>query len=235
MSKDLLVIVPSRGRPHKAKELIQAWRDTHSYSAHLLFVLDDDDPTLDEYLELEDQASGIFMDMRPRMRLVGSLNAAAVDNAPGYKYLAFWGDDVRPRTVDWDVPTCEALRQSGPASFVFWDDLFPGNRGRLPCNCAMTSDVATALGYMAPPALIHMHADSSWKTWGEALSRLMYLPDVVVEHLHYAIGKSEIDDTYRQSEATYGPDQIAWEHYLRTDLQSDLQKLREISTLGDVL
>jgi hypothetical protein len=228
MSGTLLVIVPSRGRPGSAKELADAFRATkRGVGVHLLFVVDDDDPTAIEYQQLEDLMD-VWVDVRPRLRLCGSLNAAALANHQAYKYLAFWGDDVRPRTEGWDLETCRVLSHS-PASFAFWDDLFPGNRGRLPCSVAMTSAVVEVLGYMAPPALVHMHLDTAWKLWGEALGRLIYLPDVVVEHLHYAIGKSELDDTYRGSEQQYGPDQAQWLGYQADGLQRDIEKLRGLS------
>jgi hypothetical protein len=224
---DLLVIVPSRGRPRDAGELIQAFRETQSGRAKLLFALDEDDPCLNDYLALRDEMGDVWFDVGPRLRLCGSLNSAALRNYQFYTYLAFWGDDVRPRTFGWDEFTCEALSQS-PASFAFWDDLFPGNRGRLPCSVSMTSDVVLALGYMAPSALVHMHLDTAWKLWGEALGRLIYLHDVIVEHLHRDIGHGVKDETYFDTVAQYGPDQAHWADYQGYGLHRDIEKLKAL-------
>ena len=51
MADDLLVIIPTRGRPQAIPEIIQAWDDTGA-TADVLFAVDTDDPELAAYKKL---------------------------------------------------------------------------------------------------------------------------------------------------------------------------------------
>ena len=48
MADDLLVIIPTRGRPAAIPEIMQAWDDTGA-TADVLFAVDTDDPKLGAY------------------------------------------------------------------------------------------------------------------------------------------------------------------------------------------
>ena len=48
MADDLLVIIPTRGRPQAIPEIMQAWDDTGA-TADVLFCVDKDDPELAAY------------------------------------------------------------------------------------------------------------------------------------------------------------------------------------------
>src|ERR1035441_8840083 len=157
---DLLVIVPSRGRPENVRALRQAWRDTQT-AADLIVGLDDDDPRWLDYCGP--------VTVRSRMRLNAYTNALATENAGQYRFLGSMGDDHRPRTAGWDRLICEALAEMG-TGIVYGDDRLQGEA--LPTACFMTSDIVQMLGYMAPPCLEHMYIDNFWRDFGRAIGRL---------------------------------------------------------------
>jgi hypothetical protein len=105
---ELLVIIPTRGRPLAVPEILQAWRDTGA-TADLLFAVDEDDPARDAYIEqgkrANDEGHFPLWTVGPRLRLCGTLNQAAALMADRYRYLAFLGDDHRPRpaAMPWDA------------------------------------------------------------------------------------------------------------------------------------
>ena len=82
---------------------------------------------------------------------------------------------------------------------------------------------------MSPPKQQHLYLDNFWKDLGEALGTLRYLDKVVLEHMHFVVGKSEKDNLYEQinSEEMYHLDKTAYNEYLNNQFQDDLRKLRE--------
>ncbi|MGW5638732.1 glycosyltransferase family A protein, partial [Streptomyces sp. NPDC003832] len=196
MADDLLVIIPTRGRPQAIPEIMQAWDDTGA-TADVLFCVDKDDPELPGY---KAQAKALADDGRVRFvywarkRLCGTLNQAAIKNAGDYRFLAFLGDDHRPRPADrpWDERFRECL--SGGPGIVYGNDLLQGEK--MATAVAMTSDIVQTLGVMAPDCLVHLCLDLVWIDWGKGMQRITYLDDVIIEHLHPAAQKAVVDTGY---------------------------------------
>lgn len=176
----MLVIVPSRGRPASLHRLCQAWADTAAgvHRAGLLVALDDDDDTAGDYPHADDYPF-LSYSLAPCAGFAPRLTAEAVAHAPGWDILGSWGDDHIPRTSGWDTALIEALDRTG---FAYGDDKIQGPR--LPTACHMTSNIVQALGWMTPPGFAHMYVDDVWFDLGQAIGRLTYLPDVIIEHLH---------------------------------------------------
>jgi len=237
MADDLLVIIPTRGRPQAVSEIAAAWNETGA-TADLRFVIDNDDPAEDEYLAAITKVMETPRSWRlhytdgPRLRLCGSLNDAALHDAPNYRFLAFFGDDHRPRTAGWDARLRECL--SGGPGIVYGNDLLMSER--MPTAVAMTSDIVQTLGYMAPPSLVHLCLDLVWLDWGHGMERITYLDDVVIEHMHPANGKAQLDQGYEECNS---PEQVSADsaaYYAYRDgggLEADLDKLRALVKYGD--
>jgi hypothetical protein len=224
---DLLMICPTRSRPHNARALWYSWQATVNGDADLLFVVDDDDPWLSTYQDQMAWMPGIKILVGPRLRMVGSLNAAAVAAANQYKYLGFLGDDHRPRTHGWATRFCEVLGKS-PASVVYGNDLLQGEK--MATAVALTSDIVQTLGYMAPPSMVHLCVDLIWCEWGKALGTLTYLDDVVIEHMHPANGKAMSDPGYEEVNNTeqMRKDSEAYFVYKDGDFHRDVAMLEEL-------
>ncbi|WP_186319231.1 glycosyltransferase family A protein [Streptomyces sp. SAJ15] len=233
MTDDLLVIIPTRGRPQAVPQIMAAWDETGA-TADLLFCVDKDDPELAAYKQ---QAKAMESDSRVRFvfwtrkRLCGTLNQAAIKNADSYRFLAFMGDDHRPRPADrpWDERFRECL--SGGPGIVYGNDLLQGEN--MPTAVAMTSDIVTTLSYMAPPQLVHLCLDLCWLDWGKGMQRITYLPDVVIEHLHPAAGKATVDQGYQEANSAEQVTTDSAAYYEYRDgggLEADLAKLRKLVT-----
>ncbi|MCU1492413.1 MAG: hypothetical protein JWO62_177 [Acidimicrobiaceae bacterium] len=214
----LLMIVPSRGRPRHLDQLVEAWRSTSTGHADLVVALDDDDPELYRY-----NAHRVAMvTVGARQNFVAWTNEVAVRHAADYHFIGSMGDDHRPRTVGWDRMICEALEQLG-SGIVYGDDL--GTSPVLPSAVAMTSDIVAGLGYMIPPTIAHNGAAQFWHQLGETTGRARFLPEVVVEHLHYSLGKSSIDQTYLEGADLVEEDRDRYDAYLREDFEDALGRL----------
>lgn len=227
----LALIVPSRGRPQNIANLIRSLRATRSTITHLFVAVDDDDPTLPEYRRLFE---GLYGDSEtlvvgPRVRLGPTVNTVARQAvACGYRWVGFMGDDHRPRTVDWDLTMTAAC---GPFGMAYADDLF--QRENLPTEIVMTANIVQALGHMSLPGLVHMFIDNYWLTLGQALGCIRYLPDVIVEHVHPAAGKAELDAGYGEAMGVFDSDHAVFEAWrtgaevLGAGKDAEVAKLKE--------
>jgi hypothetical protein len=218
---ELLVIVPSRGRPESLGRVAEAWRATGALDdgARLMFAVDDDDPMLPRYRGAWVMAPWVhLMAFGPWQPMVSKLNAVAgAVAAEGYFAVGFAGDDHLPRTPGWVGAYLGALRELG-TGIVYGDDGIQGRR--LPTQWAMTSDIVRALGRMVPAPVDHLYCDNAVKDLGEQAGCLRYLPDVLIEHMHPVVGKAPVDAGYARVNraAQYRKDRAAYEAWARVDL-----------------
>jgi hypothetical protein len=225
---DLVVIVPSRGRPEATIALARAFADTCTAGTALSIAIDADDPRRNDYHDgLRGLPSVSHIIEQPSGTMVTALNFAADMASKDAFAVGFMGDDHCPRTHGWDQAYLDALKDLG-TGIVYGNDLLQG--GSLPTQVAMTSDIVRALGYMAPPALRHMYVDNFWLSLGRAADCIRYLPDVIVEHRHPLAGKAQWDEGYMRvnDRAVYRADEQAFAEYVRTQLADDAAKVRAL-------
>lgn len=218
----LLVICPSRGRPDSIRALHEAWQET-SAVAELLVVVDADDPSLPEYLGLRSQVRIEVNSVAQRLGPI--LNAFAVPAANNYDVIGFMGDDNRPRTPGWDSALTGGLTDR--PGVAYGNDLIQGSK--LPTSAVISASIIRELGYMCPPPVTHLFLDDFWRKLGEDIGCLLYFPDVIIEHLHPAVGKAQWDEGYRQNNASnqYDADRAALEFFLENQWPTDLTRLRK--------
>jgi hypothetical protein len=226
---DLTIIVPTRGRPSNLWDLWSAFKETSTADTVLLAAVDDDDPFLLGYEQKLDRADGdprLQLQVGPRLRLGGTLNALAPTVAAGSRHIGFMGDDHRPCSLGWDGQYIEALDQLG-TGVVYGNDLIQGEA--LPTQVAMTSDIVLATGYMVPPGLVHLWADNVWLELGRALGGIRYLPDVIVEHMHPIAGKAAFDEGYAEcnTDELMEADRAVFEAWRANDLGRWVQQIKE--------
>lgn len=218
---DLIMMVPSRGRPESIRRLHEAWTSTTTGNSHLIVLVDDDDPKLDEYLLID----GVDIRVGPRLRIGGTLNHYAPLLAEEAFALGFMGDDHVPRTHGWDERFISCLKEM-KTGLVYGNDLLQGER--LPTAVAMTSDIVTTIGYFVMPGGIHLFLDDFWLAIGRGLERITYLPDVIIEHVHPSLGKSDWDQTYSEANSVWALDQATFNAYIANAYQVDLAKLKAL-------
>lgn len=188
----------------------------------VLFIVDPDDATLPDYVNF-----GLPLRVLPeRIGYTASLNAVARELWDDADVLGAFGDDVRFLTPGWDRIVERTLSTPGIA---YGDDRIHGQNH--PSAVFMSSAIAKALDWLALPATTHQWADDGWKRLGQSTGSLRYMPDVIVEHLHPAVGKAEWDETY----ASVFQDERAksdFEGFTRWvedgGLQQDAAKVREV-------
>jgi hypothetical protein len=213
----VLLIVPTRGRPTKSLEFYDEFKK-NSTITDLVFGLDDDDV---EYPRID----GVMYEVNPRAMMNGTLNLIATKYADQYEYIAFMGDDHRPRTPGWDAELVNSIKDI-KHGIAYGNDLLQGRS--LPTAVLLKSSIVKTLGFMAPPAMKHLYLDNFWKDMGIELRSLFYRDDVIIEHLHPAAGKADNDSGYLEvnSSAIFEHDRLAYGNYMSTQMSNDIEILK---------
>ena len=101
---EMLVILPSRGRPEQAKRFYELFRK-NSIISDICFGLDND-----EYKSYGVEKEIIYS-VNENMKLCPKLNVLANQFVNKYKYICFTGDDVSINTYGWDAQLLEPLKK----------------------------------------------------------------------------------------------------------------------------
>lgn len=225
MAQGLLTCVPTRNRVENALGLLTTFYNTSmADDSGLLFVVGTEDPRLKEY---KSRLPADHLLIFPERGIVKAMNyVVSAGYTKEFEAIGFMGDDHRPRTVGWDLSYRDTLREIG-GGFVYGNDLLMGER--IPTQVAISSTIIEALGYFGHTRFTHLNVDVSWKDLGEAIGRIVYLPDVIVEHMHPAAGKAEDDSGYKwaNSPVMVNLDDRAYADWKRHDFKSDVRRMRE--------
>lgn len=227
---DLIVVIPSRGRPGQAAALVDAIADTAEANTFCVVSVDSDDPTVDGYESaMRGRARAIVHIAEPAGH-VGAINngiGRAFVLAPDVLAFAKLDDDHMPRTRGWDRILLEELDAIG-GGIVYGDDLY--QHEALPTAPVVSARIVTALGWFAHPGLRHMFCDDVWRELGLAAGCLKYVPRVHIEHRHPLAGKAQWDETYLLSnvEERYAEDGAVYRQWLGEGLAADAEKVRAV-------
>jgi len=216
--------------------MVAAWNATDAFEvARLIFVIDADDPRHPEYFEhhanpADPRAVVYFVTEAAWHPLVPKLNAAALRAASaeaGFEYIGFLGDDHVPRTRGWAQAMIRTLDEM-ETGIVYPDDGF--QHEKLPTCWAMSADIIRALGRMVPADVAHMFCDNSLLVLGRATNTLRYLPEVLIEHMHPAAGKGNVDSTYALSnnDDRYRGDEARYRLWLSQQRPRDVQAIEAL-------
>jgi hypothetical protein len=219
---DLTMYVPTKGRPENALRLQDQFYRTINLNSRIVFINSDNDQKLEHYKHLHEQI--IVSPKKPGF--VDPLNLGyTYDRKRVFSYaVGFMGDDHFPRTEGWDEIFVNNLLEM-KAGLVYGNDGFQG--AKIPTQIAMTWEIPLHLGFMTLPQLQHLYADNFWLDFGIAINKLRYIPDVLIEHLHPAAGKAQVDAGYEYS-SNYLLDQqdkATYQRYLSEDLEGDAQEV----------
>jgi hypothetical protein len=226
LTGDLLVIVPSRGRPQSIARLLDAVHATAKMKTHVHVAVDDDDPELERYRYVMSQAAGDGdrLTTGPRKGLCAWTNELALARAGEYPFLASLGDDHVPYTPGWDKALIRAIVSMGGTGLAYpWD----GTREDIPEACVISSDIVQALGWFCLPELSHWYPDNVWADLGRGAGCLRHLRAVKVEHAWKG------DQTSKDSSKSISADRDAYYAWRRSQRrQQDIDTVIALREAG---
>jgi hypothetical protein len=202
----------TRSRPANCARFIAAWIETKS-STPVYVRLDLDDPELETIKNLPWPVE-FKIHIGSRIGLSRSINEMFTQypDEPWYGFLA---DDLLPKTEYWDL---ELVQRAGAT-----DISYPNDCGPLldqPTHPCVGGDLVRAIGWFGFPPCHHFFTDTVWKYLGNQLNNIYKLDNVIVEHLHYSMDKSEKDQTYIESSERWKTDKRGYRDWV--DQEGDL-------------
>lgn len=214
MTGDLLVIVPSRGRPQNIARLLDSLKATCKLCTHLHVCIDNDDPELDNYkLVMKRATENDILEIGPRKGLCEWTNKIAVPAAENYPYLASIGDDHVPVTPGWDRALVKAIERMGGTGFSYpWDD----TREDIPEAVVVSSNIIRELGWFCMPDLSHWFCDTVWADLGRGIGALRHCRAIKVGHQWKA------DQTSEDSGKAFEADRRAYYEWRKTRMAEDI-------------
>ena len=225
----IAVLCPSRGNPGALFEAaFSCTSNAMDEETRFIPVVDEDDPLIERYFAFNEDTSLPIMvvprDQVGNMNL--AMNYAALKVADDYDIVGFVGDDHRFRTQGWDRVIGKVLADEG-GGFAYGDDR--AQHEALPTQVFITSPIIKALGWMGLPGARHLYLDNTWRMLGERADCLLYLPDIVIEHLHPAHNPDiPWDDNHRRVNTgeMYDHDRRVYEAWLADGAEEDIAKVK---------
>ena len=186
----IAIICPSRDRVDSLSSTLKSWKDTNNGFSDFFPVCDSDQENLYHSF------NNVIISPKTKKRGMNDpTNFAAIKLSKTYDYIFFMGDDHKFRTKGWDESFVKVYNNI-KYGFIYGNDLFQGIN--LPTACCISSDIVEALGYISYPELNHLYVDNYWLTLGRLLKKIVYMNDIIVEHMHPSAGKANNDPSYTE-------------------------------------
>lgn len=201
------ILCPTRERPDGVKRLIESVCSTsnHPERIEILFYVDEDDlsfPLLGEY------PCKIRYFQGPRVWISNAQNFLYMNSSGCILMTA--ADDMVFRSPGWDTQVIDFFDElPDKIALVFGNDLGT-HAGNIATHGFFHKKWVDTLGTWVQPG-----RGSLWDLWttenAKVLGRLQYMPEIVIEHVHYRQSSSQVifDNTYksvRTSNSSFRPE-----------------------------
>ena len=234
------ILTPTRNRPNNCDRFIKSLYETTQYTGtlELLFYVDSDDPAKDIYKEIEERWQNNFWRVEfvigEPMSVSKSWNIIAKKSLGDIMIMG--NDDLVYKTVRWDSKLMARLIELDNPYYLSWfNDGINGNR-----HCAfpvITREWYETLGYFSPGVFNFGYNDTWVYDIAKRVGKLNYMNEILVEHLHFSVGKSNMDDTYARNRSQekgnlYRKDKEIYERTIEDRILA-AEKIKERSSLVD--
>ena len=224
------ILIPSRKRPENILRLKTNILDTISSldNIELCMYIDDDDE--ESISALEDISRAISTTAVQGNQILGSQMYNELFKLASGDIIMFAADDIIFKTKHWDafVETRFELATEDKILFLFGEDGF--QHGRIGTHGFIHRHWVEILGYVLPPKLASAYTDEWITELAKRVNRDLYCWDLIIEHLHPAVGKAKNDETYTKRIEVAGNIQEYYDS-LVDDRIADARKLQNFIDL----
>lgn len=203
--KKISVILPTRGRGAILKRHLESMAKTASNikDVELVLYMDEDDA---ESHGITHPGIDTVKVIKPPGRPLGGILRDGYDACSG-QYVLLMNDDAVYRTKGWDRALAKAFeRFPDDVALVYGNDLDQGKK--VPTFPALSRKACEIMRGVCPAQYLNLHIESHMMDIFRRLKalghdRIVYLKDVVFEHLHHTLGKSAEDKTSEKKDPDF--------------------------------
>jgi hypothetical protein len=225
MQNKIAIVLPVRdgglGRHNRLVRCLASYQEMTEGLSDIHLLHDEDE--CDTYHPIAEQYPQIINYCIPTgISLMEKINVHALDIASKYKYVGFIGDDIvfKTRFESYFVQELSSFDYG----MVYGNDLVWD--GKLATHPFVTSNAITAVGFFGCPAVEHNYFDNYWQTVFSSLEKVVYFPNIVMEHMHPVVRKEVTDEMSDEINSKLETDRIKFERYMNTNLTEDLNKIK---------
>jgi glycosyltransferase involved in cell wall biosynthesis len=201
-SVSISLLLPTRGRPTLLQRLFESLANTTADLSALEVVLyvDEDDT---ETQQISHPSLFLVKLIGTPGQKMGNMNRACYEASRG-RHVMLMNDDVVFRTKGWEARVLEAFgRFPDEVALVYGNDLH--QRKGVPTFPIVSRRVCELIGGICPRDYLNVYIDVHLHDIFKKLARLghdrlVYLDDVIFEHMHHEVGKSLKDHTYAKKD-----------------------------------
>ena len=199
-----MYFVPTRGRPHRLQQLLDACVDTDMSMPGLIVV---DGADGGDY-------SGAQLPHNWRLEVaeergdVGGRLDALLEEHPDEEFYSIINDDIVPETPRWDVLLADRIGDGW--NFVYPNDCVQGEA--MATQFLVGGELARSVGSLSL-GFRHGKLDRAWMEIADALGRLVYCDNIRLRHEHFTTGAAPHDETYKKifnGRSTVKTDGMRW-------------------------
>lgn len=213
-----MILLPSRGRPHKLKRFFEAHTAMHGCRPGVVMIEPQD---RDGYGKLTLPDGWRIVEVEPGM-VSRKFNDGALKIAPGESSYQLMADDCVPETDRWDELLAES---AGEYAIAYGNDCMdPPPPCGHPC---IGGHLINALGWIAAPNFGHFWWDNVLADIGNALGPefFHYLPHVITRHLHWTL-TGDYDNTCR-ARGCPEYDEMTYSRWCVHSKHADVERVKE--------
>ncbi len=203
MVKNFSLILPTRSRPDLVKRLFSSILETTANLdlLEIILCIDEDDPESHKI----SHALLAIKKIIATQRGMGSIIRNCYSKSTA-RYIILVNDDVIFRTKNWDIKVLEVFsRFPDDLALVYCNDLYYGRRlssfpilSRTACN--LMDNICPA---KYKSHCIDSHIFDTFKRLSRlGHERLVYLPNVILEHMHYGVTLSSYEGNFFNANRT---------------------------------
>lgn len=230
------ILVPTRSRPDNVIRLLESLKKTSNNvnSFEVLFYCDDDDTKM---LEKKEEILKKYNDLNIKL-FFEPIGTVKYNNWWDFlckrssgKYIMQGGDDLVFKTKNWDKIIEETIelecKKNNDRILLVgaWDGAPDHKNAELITHSIVTREWVDALGYFTT-GYFSSNFNDTWLTeLAKKINRLVFIPDVLIDHLHPFYGKGQDDEIYRKQQSLGAEGFAEWGKY-QEKLNLDANKLK---------
>ncbi len=227
------ILVPTRNRVNNIKKLIENLETTISdyNNVEIYFKCDDDDKNTIKFFEnIPIQKLELYWYKDKKSDFLNRDYYNSLCYSTSGNILWAIGDDVRFLTSNWDFILKERIEYylRDKSDRIAYISIYEENsKAKHPCFPLITKEAFNASGMYFHPQLMSWGADRCLYELYSGIDRILYVPEVHIEHLSYHDGSGEYDETAKSMKERFFRDPNCHNKVCKEIIPKQIEKLRK--------